>query len=138
MSADRNRHTMLRFYDAINAYDIDAVGDCLAEDNVAHCIPAEFGQTREDYLRFMQMAFEAFADFRYEALEVIADGDRVAARFRNTGTHEGEFMGIPATGRAFKLEGSDFCHFDDDGKIVAHWAYADNLEFMQQLGVIPE
>lgn len=138
MSTDRNRDTMLRFYDAITAHDIDAVGDCLAEDNVAHCIPEEFGQTREDYLKFMQMAFEAFPDFRYEALEVVAEDDNVAARFRNTGTHEGEFMGIPATGRALKLEGSDFCRFNDHGKIGAHWAYADNLEFMQQLGVIPE
>lgn len=134
----KKTRAMLRLYDAINAHDIDAIGDCLAEDNVAHCIPEEFDQTREDYLKFMQMAFEAFPDFRYEALEVIAEDDHVAARYRNTGTHEGEFMGIPATGRPFKLEGGDFCRFNDDGKIVAHWAYADNLEFMQQLGVMPE
>lgn len=138
MSTDRNRQTMLRLYEAINQHEVDALGDCIAEDNVAHCIPAELGETREDYLRFMQLAFEAFPDFHVEVLDVVVEGDRVAARFRNTGTHEGEFMGIPASGRAFKLEGSDFCHFDDEARIAEHWAHADNLEFMQQLGVIPE
>jgi steroid delta-isomerase-like uncharacterized protein len=138
MSADQNRKTMLRFYEAINRHDVETIGDCLAEDNVAHCIPEEFGQTREAYLQFMQLAFEAFPAFRMDALDVVAEGDRVAVRYRNTGTHEGEFMGIPASGRAFKIEGSDFCRFDEEGKIVAHWAYADQLEFMQQLGAIPE
>lgn len=138
MSADRNRRAMLDFYDAINQHDVEAIGGCLANDNVAHCLPEEFGQTREDYLEFMRKAFEAFPDFHCEVLDVVAAGDRVAARFRNTGTHEGEFMGIPATGKAFKLEGSDFCRFDDEARIAEHWAHADNLQFMQQLGVIPE
>ena len=137
MSVERNRKSMLRLYEAINQHDIDAIGDCLADDNVAYCIPEEFGQSREDYLRFMQLAFEAFPDLRYEALDVVAENGRVAARFRNTGTHEGEFFGIPATGRAFKLEGSDFCRLDEQAKITAHWAYADNLDLMQQLGVMP-
>lgn len=86
----------------------------------------------------MQKAFEAFPDFHYDVFDVVVDDDRVAARFRNTGTHEDEFMGIPATGRAFKLEGSDFFRLDGDAKVVGHWTYADNLAFMQQLGVIPE
>lgn len=137
MTADRNREAMLRFYEAMNQHDVAAVADCIAEDNVAYCLPEELGQTREDYLRFVQTAFEAFPDFHFEVLDVVAEGDRVAARFRNTGTHEGEFMGIPASGRAFKLEGSDFCHFDDEARIATHWAHADNLEFMQQLGVMP-
>lgn len=138
MPAERNRTAMLRFYDAVNAHDIDAVGALLAEDDVAHCIPEELGQTREAYLTFMQMAFEAFPDLRYEALEVVAEGDLVATRYRNTGTHEGEFLGIPASGRPLDIEGSDVCRFDADGRIVAHWAYADNLALLQQLGAIPE
>ncbi len=138
MRTTSNRQTMLRLYEAINQHDIDAVDQCLAEDNVAHCMPVELGQTREDYLRFMQSAFEAFPDFHIEVLDVVAEGGRVAARFRNTGTHEGEFMGIPGSGRPFTLEGSDFFHFDDQARIAAHWAHADNLEFMQQLGVLPE
>jgi steroid delta-isomerase-like uncharacterized protein len=137
VSADRNRQTMLRFYYAVNAHDIHAVGDHLADGAVAHRMPQEFGQTRQGYLEYLRMAFEAFPDLRCQPLEVVAEGDRVAARLRNTGSHEGEFMGIPATGRPLFLEGSDFCEFDDDGRIVAHRSYADNLEFMRQLGVIP-
>jgi steroid delta-isomerase-like uncharacterized protein len=128
---------MLRFYEAINRHDVDAVGGCLAQDNVAHCLPEELGQTREDYLRFVRTAFEAFPDFHLELLDVIAEGDRVAARFRNTGTHEAEFMGIPASGRPVNVAGSDFFRFDHDARITAHWSYADNLKFMQQLGVMP-
>ena len=137
MRADRNREAMLRFYEAINQHDVDAVADCIAADNVAHCLPEELGRTRADYLRFVQTAFEAFPDLHFEVLDVVVEGDRVAARFVNTGTHEGEFMGVPASGRAIKVEGSDFCRFDDEARITAHWAYADNLELMQQLGVMP-
>lgn len=138
MRADRNRLAMLRFYDAINAHDLEAVADCLAADSIAHGIPARLGPTREGYLQFVQTAFEAFPDLRYEALDVIADRAWVAARYRNTGTHEAAFMGIPATGRPVRLSGGDFCRFDDDGRIVAHWAYTDNLELLQQLGVLAE
>lgn len=53
-----------------------------------------------------------------------------------TGTHEGSFMGIDATGRRVDIESVDFLRFDDDGKVTAHWGYLDRMDLMGQLGVV--
>ena len=67
----------------------------------------------------------------------VIDGDTYAARFRLEGTHRGEFMGIPATGRHVSLQLVDIMRFDGDGRVSEHWGVADMLSLMQQLGAIP-
>lgn len=139
MSAEETRKTMLGFYDASNRHDLDALGDCLADDCVFHTIPAPLGlgQGRDAVVRFAQLYFAAFPDARSEVLDLLAQGDLVAARRRITGTHKGGIMGIPASGNTIDLDYGDFWRFDADGKIVERWGYQDNLAFMRQLGVIP-
>lgn len=88
-------------------------------------------------MQFAQIYFAAFPDARSEVLDPLVEGDLVAARRRITATHNGEIMGIPASGNAIDLAYGDFWRFDADGRIVEHWGYQDNLAFMQQLGVIP-
>lgn len=68
-------------------------------------------------------------------LDSIADGDRVAMRFLVTGTHQGEFQGIPATGRSMAVQGMTILHFRD-GKIAERWNQFDQMGLMQQLGVM--
>ena len=53
------------------------------------------------------------------------------------GTHEGEFMGIPATKKKFRVTAIDVCRFDESGKISEHWGVFDTFGMMMQLGVIP-
>ena len=59
---------------------------------------------------------------------------KVVARVRFSGTHQGEFMGIPATGNAFDISVIDIIEFRGD-KAVAHWGLMDTAKMMEQLGV---
>jgi hypothetical protein len=60
------------------------------------------------------------------------------ARARATGTHQGDFMGMPATGKRIEVQLVDIIRFGDDGLAREHWGVFDTMTMMQQLGVIPE
>jgi len=68
--------------------------------------------------------------------DMIAEGDQVVTKKTFTGTHEGDFAGIPPTGKRVTLQFVDIMRVRD-GRIVEHWLSMDQLSFMQQLGVIP-
>jgi steroid delta-isomerase-like uncharacterized protein len=78
----------------------------------------------------------AFPDVRFTADDVIAEGDRVAARFTMSGTQRGDFMGIPATNKEIIVTGVDIVRFNDNGKAVEHWHEWSGMELMQQLNVM--
>jgi predicted ester cyclase len=67
---------------------------------------------------------------------MVAEGDLVSARFVFTGTHQGEFMGVPATGKRVEVEGFDLVRVRD-GRATEHWGQMDAMALMQQLGAIP-
>lgn len=67
--------------------------------------------------------------------DVLASGDKVVARVRATGTHEGELMGMPGTGERADVQLIDIMRFDEDGLVALHWGVVDMLAMMQQLGV---
>jgi predicted ester cyclase len=69
--------------------------------------------------------------------DLIAGGDKTVARVRVTGTHQGEFMGVPPTGTGVDVELIDIMRFDGAGLVCEHWGVADMLSLMQQLGVVP-
>jgi predicted ester cyclase len=69
---------------------------------------------------------------------VLASGDKTVARVRATGTHRGELMGIPPTGRHVDVQLIDIMKFDDSGLVREHWGVFDAMSMMQQLGVVPE
>jgi predicted ester cyclase len=79
----------------------------------------------------------SFPDFRMNVEDLIADGDKTVARVRVTGTHQGEFMGVPPTGTSVDMELIDIMRFDGAGLVCEHWGVADMLSLMQQLGVVP-
>ena len=70
--------------------------------------------------------------------DVRGRGDKVVARARATGTHQGELMGIPPTGKDVDVQLIDIMRFNDDGLVTEHWGVVDMLAMMQQLGVVPE
>ncbi len=82
------------------------------------------------------MVNSAFPDWRSSIINVVAEGDRVVVHLNNTGTHQGEMQGIPATGKTVSLESIVMYHLTN-GKIDEGRNSIDNLTFMQQLGVIP-
>jgi predicted ester cyclase len=70
--------------------------------------------------------------------DILASGDKVVARVRPTGTHEGPCRGMPGTGRQVDIQLIDIVPLEDDGLAHEHWGVLDSLAMMQQLGAIPE
>jgi steroid delta-isomerase-like uncharacterized protein len=130
--------TMRRLYDLIGAGDIDGFGDLLAEDFVEHEETPGLEPTKDGVKQFFHMYRAAFPDLRMEPLDVLASGDKVVARVRATGTHQGEFMGMPASGRSIDVQLIDIIRFGENGLAQEHWGVFDALAMMQQLGAIPE
>jgi steroid delta-isomerase-like uncharacterized protein len=130
--------TMRRAYDLVNAGDIDGFGDLLADDFVEHEELPGLEPGKEGVKAFFRMYRAAFPDLQMSPEDVIASGDKVVTRARATGTHQGEFMGMPATGRRIDVQLVDIVRFDDDGLGREHWGVFDTMTMMQQLGVVPE
>jgi steroid delta-isomerase-like uncharacterized protein len=126
--------TLRRMYDLINAHDIDAFGELLADDFVEHEELPAGGPTREGVKSFFRMQIAAFPDFAMTLADVVDGGDKVVARARFTGTHKGEFMGLPPTGRAVDVQLVDIMRFADDGLVHEHWGVFDAMAMMRQLG----
>jgi len=128
---------MRRAYDLINAGDLDGFAELLSDDFVEHEAAPGLEPTKEGVLQFFTMYRAGFPDLRFEPEQFFVDGDRVAVYFRVTGTHSGEFMGIPPTGKSMDVHGVDIVRFGDDGVGREHWGVFDTMGMMQQLGVAP-
>ena len=76
----------------------------------------------------------AFNDLSYEVKDAFGDGDRVAIRLITRGTHTGEFMGKPATGRPFEMEAIHIYRVKD-GRVAEHWAKRDDVALANQIGL---
>ena len=130
--------TMRRAYDLLNAGDIDGFGELLADDFVEHEETPGLAPTREGVMEFFRMYRAAFPDVHMHVEDVLPSGDKVVSRMRATGTHEGEFMGMPATGKSIDVPFVDIIRFGDDGLAREHWGVFDAMRMMQQLGLVPE
>jgi len=96
------------------------------------------GETRglKECKQVFSQLYDVFPDLHFALYDEIVKGDKVAIRWTATGTHKGTFMGSPPTNKkitAWVLEIDRFVN----GKLAEVWARFDNLDFMQQLGVIP-
>ena len=129
--------TARRLYDLINAGDIEGFGGNLADDFVEHEETPGLAPTRDGVKAFFGMQLAAFPDLRMDVEDVVANGDKVVARVRFTGTHRGGFMGMPATGKNVDVQLIDVFRFGADGLVHEHWGVLDALAMMQQLGVVP-
>jgi steroid delta-isomerase-like uncharacterized protein len=129
---------MKRLYDLINAGDIDGFGELLAEDFVEHEEMPGLEPSKEGVKQLFHMYRAAFPDLRMEPQDVLVSGNKAVARVRATGTHQGEFLGMPATGKSVDVQLIDITRFGDDGLAREHWGVFDALALMQQLGAIPE
>ena len=132
-----NEATMRRLYELISAGDIDGFGEHVADEFVEHEATPGFEPSKEGVKQMFHMYRAAFPDLRMEAEDVLASGDKVVARVRATGTHQGEFMGMPATGKSVDVQVIDIMRFGEDGLVREHWGLFDALGMMQQLGAIP-
>jgi steroid delta-isomerase-like uncharacterized protein len=85
---------------------------------------------------FVAQIRAAFPDLQMTADDLIVEGDRLAARSTMRGTHEGDFMGIPASGKKVEVSNYDFVRFEND-QAAEHWGAIDSDALMEQLGVAP-
>lgn len=129
--------TARSLYDLINAGDVDGFGELLADDFIEHEEAPGLAPTKDGVKSFFRMQIAAFPDLRMDVQDVVADGSKVVARVRYTGTQQGDFMGMPATGKSADVQLIDIFRFADDGQVAEHWGVIDLLTMMQQLGVVP-
>ncbi len=126
MSAEDNKRLVRRLVD-------EAVGgrNLAVLDEVA---AGEFAQLAKRWVAPFQ---SAFPDFEMEIVDLIAEGEKVVARFKCSGTHLGVWLGVPATGRRF--EGIDEIYIFDvhEGRLVSALGVEDNLTRLRQLGITP-
>lgn len=130
--------TMRRLYELISAGDIDGFGEFVADDFVEHeeALPG-MEQNKDGVKQLFHVLRAAFPDLRMEPEDVLVSGDKVTARVSATGTHRGEFMGMPASGRSIDVQLIDIIRFGDDGLAREHWGIFDQMKMMQQLGAVP-
>jgi steroid delta-isomerase-like uncharacterized protein len=132
-----NRTIGRRLYEEIGRGNLDAFNELVAPDVIENEeLPPGFTPDREGVKQFFAVLHTAFPDLRVEIEDEIAGADRVAYRVTFRGTHQGDFLGIPATGKQVAYGAIDILRFAG-GKVVEHWGVADTLGLMQQLGAVP-
>jgi predicted ester cyclase len=80
--------------------------------------------------------YDAFSDLKRPVEDMVAEGDKVVARWTSVGTHDGSFQGIPPSGKTVTTSGITVFRLEN-GKIVEEWSESDMLGMLQQLGAIP-
>ena len=130
-----NEITMRRFVEqVINNGDFPVLDEVIHPDYVYHS-PDQVLQGPEA-LRDLFTAYRtAFPDLHIEIEELVGAGNKTVISFTLSGTHEGDLMGIAATGRQVKVSGMTLSHFEN-GKIVEEWELLDQLTLFQQLGIV--
>ena len=137
MSAEEHKAVARRFYEQVlNQRNLDVLAEVIAPEGVDHSAAPGTLPGREWVRQTVQAFLAAFPDFRYRIEDLIAEGDKVVVRATWSGTHQGDLMGIPATGRAVTVSVIEMARLAN-GQMVEHWAVSDNLSLMQQLGAIP-
>jgi len=136
LTSRRNAATLRRFYDEVfNKGNVELIDELCAPDFVEHEETPGFETTREGVKQFVTTMRTAFPDMAMTVEDVIAAGNKVIARITMSGTHRGEFMGMPASGKSFSVSTIDIVRFKN-GKAAEHWGATDTGKMMEQLGAI--
>ena len=135
--SEKNKALIRRFHDeVINKGNLELIDDLCAPSLVDHAAPQGSPSGTEGVKQMISMFRAAFPDVNSTVEDLIAEGDKVVARFTFRGTHKGEFMGIAPTGVQIEVTGIEINRIVA-GKCVEHWENFDMLGMMQQLGVVP-
>jgi len=136
MSTESNKTVIRRgFEEGINQGNLAVFDEVIAPNYVNHNFPTPVPGP-EGFKQVLGMFLAGFPDLRVTLEDVLAEGDKVATRGIFTGTHRGEFNGIPATGKTVTVSYSDVWRVEN-GKAVENWVQMDMMGLLQQLGVIP-
>jgi steroid delta-isomerase-like uncharacterized protein len=143
MSTDQttsNKEAFRRFYDASNSGNWELISkaiDELVEPDALIRTPLPIEATGAEKLKeVFARLHKAFPDLHVTVEDLIAEGDKVVSRNTVTGTHQGEYMGLPPTGKSITYNEIFIVRFKS-GRIAETWGVVDVLSQMKQLGVIP-
>ena len=129
---EQNKELMTRWFKEAYEGDLKNILESFATDYVSHW--GEISWNLEEHKQANRPLLVAFPDLKHEINNIIAEGDRVVMRVTLTGTHEGEYMGIPPTGNKINYTAMLEARFSE-GKLVEGWTVGDILTLMQQLGM---
>ena len=117
----------------------EVVDEVLHPDFVCYDPNSEAGEIRgaQTVKGEIEYFLQAFPDFYWRVDDQVAEEDKVTTRYTLGGTHQGEFFGVPATGKRVEISGINIDRVEG-GKVVEEWASYDLLGAMRQLGAIPE
>jgi steroid delta-isomerase-like uncharacterized protein len=126
MSLEQNKLLVRRLIaEAVAQHNIDVLDELVA---------GGFAEIAKRWVRPFQ---RAFPDFEMRVVALIAEDDTVVAHFKCSGTHLGEWLGVPATGRRFEEVDEIYIFEVQDGKLVSAFGVEDNLTRLRQLGIRP-
>ncbi len=137
MSVEQNKKTVRRLINIFNAHDFSRMDQICDENVVYHTASGIEMQGLDAFQDVMEQTHEGFPDFEYSVEDLFGEGNRVHCTYRFTGTHEGEFFGIPASGNQADYLVAAVFRFKD-GKLVEAFDFYDGLTFMRAVGVISE
>jgi steroid delta-isomerase-like uncharacterized protein len=133
---DDNKAIVRRFIEEIFVQGRPGtVDELLADDFVAHTWPST-GKPKDDLKAAIGMTRNALADIRFSIDDLIAEGDRVAARLTASARQVGPFMGLAASNKRYEI-GEIHVFRLAGGKVVEHWHQFDQMGMMKQLGAMP-
>ncbi len=136
MSAEENKAIARRAYEIFSSGNLEALEEVIAPDLVDHNAAPGQAPGIEGTRQGFGMLRAAFPDLRITPEDLIGEGDLVVARLTVTGTHQGEFQGLPPTGKQVTMSGIEIVRLAG-GKAVERWGEFDTLGLLQQLGAIP-
>ncbi|MFN2286100.1 MAG: ester cyclase [Anaerolineae bacterium] len=138
MSTEQNKALTRQLMEEVfNRGNIGLVDKLFAPDFVEHEeLPPGIPSGIEGVKTLPTVFRSAFPDFQIAIDDLIAEGEKVVVRSTWSGTHKGEFMGIPPSGKSVSFGVYDTIRFAG-GKVVEHWGQMNEMSLMQQLGVIP-
>jgi predicted ester cyclase len=121
--------------EVLNRGNLDVVDELFAPDFRDHTPRPGQGPGREGYKQAITLLRSAFPDLAYTIEDLIAADDKVVLRLSARGTHQGDLMGIPPTGKPVRIVGIVIDRITD-GKLVERWGLGDDLDLLDQLGVV--
>ena len=133
MSADENKEIVRRYQEAYNTADYDALAEVISADVSTPNMISSMPRGLEGAKLVHQKTLTGMPDYHTAIEDLIAEGDKVVARVRITGTHTGDFYGIPPTGKHIDLSGIYIVRIVE-GKIVEHWGEENGVTVLRQLG----
>lgn len=136
MTIEQNKAIVLRFYEAFDREDLEQAKEIIAPNVITCGLGTGLLNGYDAFIQYGLTMRSAFPDGRHKFEDIIAEEDKVVTRGTFSGTHHGDLLGIPPTGKQVTFS---VVHIDRlvDGKIVEHWGQGDTLAIMQQLGIVP-